>query len=67
MIVDMWLQACAFDIVSPQHTHNHVKMMRNISGETKIWKFRFTIVMYSLSFNYLLDIMIVNYFTIAQL
>ena len=21
MIVDMWLQACAFDIVLPQHTH----------------------------------------------
>ena len=33
----MWLWACAFDIVSPQHTHNHVKkhakMVRNICGE----------------------------------
>ena len=25
MIVDMWLQACAFDIVLPQHIHNYLK------------------------------------------
>ena len=25
MIMDIWLHACAFDIVLPQHAHNHVK------------------------------------------
>ena len=38
----MWLQACAFDIVSPQHTYNHmkkhVKMARNISDEIDLDK-----------------------------
>ena len=38
----MWLRACAFDIVSPQHTHNHVKkhakMARNISDEIDLDK-----------------------------
>ena len=38
----MWLQACAFDIVSPQHSHNHVKkyakMARNISDEIDLDK-----------------------------
>ena len=30
--VDMWLQTCAFDIVLPKHTHNHMKnMVKNIS------------------------------------
>ena len=30
--VDMWLQTCAFDIVLPQHTHNHMKnTVRKIS------------------------------------
>ena len=42
VIVDMWLQACAFDIVSPQHTHNnvkkHAKMARNISDEIDLDK-----------------------------
>ena len=42
VIVDMWLQACVFDIVSPQHTHNHmknhVKMVRNISDEIDLDK-----------------------------
>ena len=27
----MWLQACAFDIVSPQHTHNQVKKQGKIA------------------------------------
>ena len=38
----MWLQACAFDIVSLQHTHNnvkkHVKMVRNTSCEIDLDK-----------------------------
>ena len=38
----MWLRACAFDIVWPQHTHNHVKkhakMARNISDEINLDK-----------------------------
>ena len=42
MIVDMWLRACAFDIVLPQHTHSHVqkhvKMARNISDEIDLDK-----------------------------
>ena len=28
MIVDIWLHGCAFDIVLPQHAHNHVKNTR---------------------------------------
>ena len=36
VIVDMWLQACAFDIVSPQHTHNLVeKTCKN--GKEYFW------------------------------
>ena len=42
MIVDMWLQACAFDIGLPQHNHNHVKkhakMAMNISDEIDLDK-----------------------------
>ena len=42
VIVDMWLRACAFDIVLPQYTHNHVKkhakMVRNISDEIDLDK-----------------------------
>ena len=38
----MWFQACAFDIVLPQHIHNHVKkhaeMGRNISAEIDLDK-----------------------------
>ena len=38
----MWLRVCAFDIVSPQHTHNHMKkhtkMARNISDEINLDK-----------------------------
>ena len=38
----MWLRACAFDIVLPQHTHKHVKkhakMARNISDEIDLDK-----------------------------
>ena len=38
----MWLQACAFDSVAPQHTLNHVKkhakMVGNISGEIDLDK-----------------------------
>ena len=38
----MWLQACAFDIVSPQYTPNHVKkhakMARSISDEIDLDK-----------------------------
>ena len=37
VIVDMWLRTCSFDIVLPQHTHNHMKthtkIARNISDE----------------------------------
>ena len=33
----MWLRVCAFDIVLPKHTHNHMKkhaqIARNISDE----------------------------------
>ena len=40
--VDMWLQACAFDIVLPQHVHNHVnkhvKMARSISDKIDLDK-----------------------------
>ena len=42
VIVDMWLQACAFDIVSPRHTHSQVKKhtetVRNISDEIDLDK-----------------------------
>ena len=37
--MDLWFQACIFDIVSPQHTYNYmyvknnVKMVMNISDE----------------------------------
>ena len=38
----MWLRACAFDIVLPQHTHKHVKkhvkMARNIPDEIDLDK-----------------------------
>ena len=39
----MWLQVCAFDIVLPQHTHNHMKKhakmaRRNISDEIDLDK-----------------------------
>ena len=38
----MWLQACAFDIVSPQDTHNymkkHAKMAMNIFDKTDLDK-----------------------------
>ena len=38
----MWLQACAFDIVLPQHIHNylkkHAKMAMNISDEIDLDK-----------------------------
>ena len=40
----MWLQACAFDIVSPRHTcthkhmKKHVKRARNISDEIDLYK-----------------------------
>ena len=38
----MWLQACAFDIVSPRHTHSQVKKhtetVRNISDEIDLDK-----------------------------
>ena len=40
--VDMWLRACAFDIVLYQHTHNsvkkHVKILRNSSCEINLDK-----------------------------
>ena len=28
-VVDMWLRACAFDIVSSQQTHNHMETCEN--------------------------------------
>ena len=38
----MWLRACAFDIVLPQHTHSQVKkhaeMVRNISDDIDLDK-----------------------------
>ena len=38
----MWLQACAFDIVSYQHNHNymknHAKIVMNISDEIDLDK-----------------------------
>ena len=36
----MWLQACAFDIVSPQHNHvkKNAEMARNISDEIDLDK-----------------------------
>ena len=41
-IVDMWLQACAFDIISSQYIHNHVKihakMVSKISDEINLDK-----------------------------
>ena len=79
----MWLRTCAFDIVLPEHTHNHVKMARNISDEIDLDKELVVFLLegylvslpqvenaqnlYPLSFNYLLNIMIVKHFTIAQL
>ena len=40
--VDMWLQACVFDVVSPQHTHNyikkHAKITMNIFNEINLDK-----------------------------
>ena len=42
MIVDMWLWACEFDIVLPQHIHNHMKkymkIVRNISDKIDLDK-----------------------------
>ena len=42
MIVVIWLRACAFGIVSPQHTHDclkkHAKTRRNISNEINLDK-----------------------------
>ena len=103
MILYMWLQACALDIVLSQHAHNHVKqhekMARNISNEIdldnelevfllegsksgvseylvslpQVEMLRICIQIlvslsrqYSLSFKYLLNIVIVKYFTIAS-
>ena len=104
MIVDMWLQACAFDIVSLQHTHNYMKkyakMAMNITDEidldkelevisvgiskSGVWEFldslpqieniqnlytnsSITIMIVFTVLKYLLDIVIVENFSITQL